>query len=132
MSAILVDTSAYVRFMAGDEKVLDWMGRSDRILLSVFVLGELIAGFKAGTKEKQNRQLLERFLAKTGVEILDATWETSDCFGLIKSELKKLGRPIPINDVWIGAHALETGSVLVTDDQHFKIIPGLRIWPELA
>jgi tRNA(fMet)-specific endonuclease VapC len=132
MSAILVDTSAYVRFMAGDEKVLDWMGRSDRILLSVFVLGELIAGFKAGAKEKQNRQLLERFLAKTGVEILDATWETSDCFGLIKSELKKRGRPIPINDVWIGAHALETGSILVTYDQHFKIVPGLRIWPELA
>jgi tRNA(fMet)-specific endonuclease VapC len=46
--------------------------------------------------------------------------------------LKKAGRPIPLNDVWIAAHALETGSVLVTYDAHFAAVPGLRLWDELG
>jgi tRNA(fMet)-specific endonuclease VapC len=45
---------------------------------------------------------------------------------------KKSGTPIPINDAWIAAHALETGSVLVTFDEHFTAVPGLRLWDELA
>jgi len=48
--------------------------------------------------------------------------------GHLKDNLRKLGTPIPINDVWIAAHALETGSVLVTYDDHFSRIPGLRLW----
>ena len=46
--------------------------------------------------------------------------------------LRKSGKPIPINDVWIAAHGLETGSILVTYDDHFAVIPGLRLWPEIG
>ena len=46
----------------------------------------------------------------------------------IFTSLKAAGTPLPINDVWIAAHALETGSVVVTYDTHFKSIPGLRLW----
>jgi tRNA(fMet)-specific endonuclease VapC len=132
MRIILLDTNAYVRFMAGDDRVLGCLAQAGRVCMSVFVQGELLAGFRAGSKEKQNRQILDRFLAKPGVIVLEATRETAEYFGLIKTALKRSGQPIPLNDVWIAAHALETGSLLVTFDTHFAAVPGLRIWDELT
>jgi tRNA(fMet)-specific endonuclease VapC len=132
MKKILLDTNAYVGFLRGDEKVMSYLAQSDNVYMSVFVLGELYAGFKAGGKEKNNTRILERFLLKPTVTVLDATIETADIFGLIAAALKKSGRPIPINDVWIAAHALETGSILVTYDDHFAAVPGIRIWPEIG
>ena len=131
MRAVLLDTNAYVRFLAGDERVLASLAGAGHVYLSVFVLGELLAGFRLGTKERPNRQLLERFLGKPGVAVLEATRETAEYFGLIKSALKKAGQPIPLNDVWIAAQALETGAVLITYDLHFAVVPGLRTWDEL-
>jgi tRNA(fMet)-specific endonuclease VapC len=132
MKKILLDTNAYVRFLRGDEKVMAYLAQADSVYMSVFVLGELYAGFKAGGREKNNKQLLERFLLKPTVTVLDATMETADFFALIMASLRKSGTPIPINDVWIAAHALETGSVLVTHDGHFALIPGLRLWDEVG
>ena len=132
MKKILLDTNAYVRFLRGDERVLVYLARADTVFMSVFVLGELLAGFRAGGKEKDNRRILERFLLKSSVAVLDGTMDTADLFGLVMASLKKSGTPIPINDVWIAAHALETGSVLVTFDEHFTAVPGLRLWDELT
>jgi predicted nucleic acid-binding protein len=67
-----------------------------------------------------------------GLPRLETTIETADVFGLIMGSLRKSGKPIPINDVWIAAHGLETGSILVTYDDHFAVIPGLRLWPEIG
>ncbi len=132
MKRVLLDTNAYVRFLRGDERVLGYLAQADIVFMSVFVLGELLAGFRAGAKEKDNRRILERFLLKSSVTVLDGTMDTADLFGLVMASLKKAGTPIPINDVWIAAHALETGSVLVTFDGHFTAVPGLRLWDELT
>jgi tRNA(fMet)-specific endonuclease VapC len=132
MRAILLDTRTFIRFLAGDERVLNCLTQAGRVNMSVFVLGELAAGFHSGSNEKQNRQILARFLAKPGVAVLDATRETAEYSGLIKTVLKKSSQPIPLNDVWIAAHALETGSALVTFDTHFAVVPGLRTWDELS
>jgi len=132
VTKVVLDTNAYVRYLAGETKVLDALARVDRVLMSVFVMGELFAGFRAGVKEKQNRQLLDRFLSKPSVSLLEATAETAEYFGMIKAALKKSGTPIPVNDVWIAAHALETGSVLVTFDPHFLTVAGLRVWDEIG
>jgi len=113
--------------MGGDTTILDVLGEQETIFMSIFVLGELIDGFKCGKMEKKNQDILKKFLEKPGVKILPATYETSEVFGTLKSQLKKAGTPIPINDVWIAAHALETGSVLMTFDRHFQKVPGLRI-----
>ena len=131
MRKILLATNAYVRFLRGDEKVMTYLAQADSVYMSVFVLGELYAGFKAGGKDRNNRQILERFLLKPTVTVLEATIETADIFGIIRASLKKSGNPIPINDVWIAAHALETGSILVTYEDHFAAIPGLRLWDEI-
>jgi len=128
MRQILLDTNAYVRFLAGDERVLASLAGADRVYMSVFVLGELEAGFRAGKKGRENRRILESFLEKPSVAALEATRETAEIFGIVKDSLRKAGKPIPVNDVWIAAHALETGSVLVTYDGHFQAVAGLRVW----
>lgn len=129
MNKIVLDTNAYIAFLAGDEEVLTSMARAGIVFLSVFVLGELEAGFRGGERETFNRGILESFLAKPTVRILNATAATAETFGRIKTELRKAGAPLPINDVWIAAHALETESTLVSYDRHFMKIAGLKVWP---
>lgn len=131
MKRILLDTNAYSKLLAGDEKVLSILAESDVVYMSIFVLGELYAGFKGGNKEQENKQLLKMFIQKPTVEILEATEETSQVFGQVKNDLKKAGTPLPINDVWIAAHTLESGSTLITYDIHFQEIPDLRLWEYL-
>ena len=52
---------------------------------------------------------------------------TADRFGRIAAALREKGRPIPTNDVWIAAHAMESGAELITYDRHFGFIDGL-VW----
>jgi tRNA(fMet)-specific endonuclease VapC len=128
---IVIDTNAYTRLLAGEEDVLDVIGTAEIVYMSVFVIGELYAGFAGGTKERGNIDALKRFLLKPTVKILNATSETARIFGMVKQNLKKAGTPLPFNDVWIAAHAIETGSTLITYDSHFKKIAGLRRWDEV-
>ncbi|MCX7029607.1 MAG: type II toxin-antitoxin system VapC family toxin [Spirochaetes bacterium] len=127
MSAILLDTNAYVRYLGGDERVLGELGRADTVFLSVFVMGELFAGFAGGSRARQNRDTLDAFVGRPSVQLLDATRETAEVFGALHDSMKKAGTPLPTNDLWIAAHAFETGSVLVTFDEHFERIPNLRV-----
>jgi tRNA(fMet)-specific endonuclease VapC len=128
MKKILIDTSAYSHLLQGNTDVLDALARADLVYASIFVLGELYAGFRGGSKESANKNLLERFLSRPTVRILGATRETAEVFGDIKHALRQAGTPLPINDVWIAAHAIETGSILVTFDSHFNSVSGLRLW----
>lgn len=128
MKKIILDTNAYTRLLSGDKDVLDVTGTAETVYMSIFVLGELYAGFSGGTREQENKETLQRFLLKPTVKILNASSETAEVFGFVKSNLKKTGTPLPINDVWIAAHAIETGSTVITYDMHFKKITGLRLW----
>lgn len=131
MIRIVVDTNAYTRLLAGRKEVLDVIGTADLVYMLIFVLGELYAGFAGGTKEHNNKDALDRFLLKPTVKILNATSETAKVFGMVKQGLRKAGTPLPINDVWIAAHTLETGSTLVSYDNHFKNVAGLRLWDRI-
>ena len=126
MKSIVLDTNAYSNLMVGSESVMNAMAESDTVYMSIFVLGELYAGFKGGCKEKQNHTILDNLLRKPSVKILNATRETAEIFAEIKNTLRNNGTPIPINDIWIAAHTIESGSVLVTFDGHFNAICGLR------
>lgn len=128
MKKILLDTSGYTALLAGNESVLDIIGDAEVVFMSVFVMGELFAGFRGGMKEQENRKILRDFMEKDTVRILSAGEETAEIFGEIKDRLKKAGTPIPINDVWISAHVFESGSHLVAKDKHFEMIPGLLLW----
>ena len=128
MRKILLDTNAYTRLLQGDEKVFLTISSSDVVFMSVFVIGELYAGFKGGVKKISNKEILDRFLQKSPVKLLDATIETAEVFGLVMNDLKQAGTPIPLNDVWIASQAIETGSILITYDTHFLRVKGLRYW----
>lgn len=128
MSGVLLDTNAYAAYLAGDRAILDSLARSASIALPIVVLGELHAGFRGGGRRADNERLLAQFLARPDVSTLFLTHDTAEIFGEIRAALKRVGRPIPINDVWIAALALETGRVLITLDAHFRSVPGLRLW----
>ena len=105
------------------------MQRSQTVAMPVIVLGELHSGFRAGTRRSGNEELLTRLLGKSSVRILNVTEETALRYAEIDVFLRKKGRPIPRNDVWIAALALEHGMHLLTLDVHFQQIPLLLIEP---
>ncbi len=128
MKKIVLDTNAFSAFMAGNGEVLEVLSEAEQVFMSTVVLGELYAGFKGGSRETENSKNLEAFLKKTTVRTLDVSRETAEVFGVVKYQLKVQGTPIPLNDVWIAAHTIETGSQLVTFDRHFSRVAGLRLW----
>ncbi len=128
MNKIILDTNGYTSYLGGDQNILKALACAQITFMSIFVLGELYAGFKGGNREKENIRILRTFLKKPTVTILNASNETAEVFGMVKTSLRQAGTPIPINDVWIASHALETGAVVVTYDKHFAMVPGLRLW----
>ena len=128
MRSILLDTNAYSNLLRGDREVLAAIGCADEVLMSAIVLGELYQGFRAGRRYHENVGLLREFLADSIVSELTVSSETSELFGQVKQGLKAAGTPIPINDVWIACQCLQTGASLVSDDRHFSVVPGLRLW----
>ena len=122
---LLLDTNAYVDLMQGRPDLADRMRRAERIYLSAVVAGELIFGFRNGNRYEINLRRLEEFLDNPYVEFLPVTLTTADRFGRIAAELRRKGKPIPTNDIWIAAHTMESGAELVSSDAHFGAIGGL-------
>ena len=122
---ILLDTNAYSALKRGHEEVADRVRRAEEVMLSVVVVGELLLGFRLGTRFRKNVTELEAFLDNPYVSLLPVTLTSADRFARIMVTLRAKGRLIPTNDVWIAAHAMETGSELVSSDEHFEAIDGL-------
>jgi tRNA(fMet)-specific endonuclease VapC len=126
---VLLDTSAYSALQRGDRGILTLLQRSECVAVPVIVLGELHSGFRAGARRAENEELLTRFLGKSSVRILSVTHDTALHYAEIDVFLRSKGRPIPRNDVWIAALAIEHGMLLLTLDAHFQEIPLLLIEP---
>ena len=91
------------------------------------VLGELFAGFRLGSRYGENCLELEEFLELPGVRIAPPDRDVAERYGLLVAELRQQGKPIPTNDVWIAATALEAGARLLSCDTHFHHVPGLMV-----
>lgn len=128
MKTILIDTNIYCDAMRGQNWAIELLRSTDKLLMSPIVIGELLAGFKMGSKEIVNRKQLDLFLMKESVELTPITEKTSEYYSIIVSNLKKSGSPIPTNDIWIAANAMENGAMLASFDRHFLKIKGLLIW----
>lgn len=131
MRKVLLDTNAYRQLLEGSQPVLEEIAKADKVYISVIVLGEIFAGLFGGTKQRKNREILQTFLAKPRVETTEVNKETAEIFGEIKHKLSRAGTPIPANDMWIAACAMEMGALLITYDEHFLKIPGLRVWDNI-
>ncbi len=99
--------------------------RAELILFSPVVLGELMFGFRNGTRLKENIDDLDHFLEHEAVELVQIGKITSDRYSRIAAQLKRQGNPIPTNDIWIAAQTMEHGAELIASDQHFEKINGL-------
>lgn len=126
MRPILLDTNAYTAFMLGDAAVVEVVAHAERLCLNSVVLGELLGGFAAGTREAKNRAELARFLDSPCVEVVQISAQTAVSYALVYCGLRRKRQPIPTNDLWIAASALEHGAGLLTLDAHFMQIDGLR------
>ncbi len=126
MRPVLLDTNAYAAFKRGDSAVVAVLQYAPRILLCATVLGELLGGFAAGQREGANRAELAQFIATPRVWVVPVTAATADLYALVYAALRRKGRPIPTNDLWIAASSLEHGAALLTMDGHFQGIDGLR------
>lgn len=124
---LLVDTSAYVGFKLGIAGLVEYLSRARAVCISPVVLGELLFGFRNGSRFDQNMQELELFLDQGVVQILQLTDITSDRYSRIAHQLKSKGTPIPSNDIWIAAQTMESGAELITMDAHFENIDGLVV-----
>lgn len=127
---VLLDTNAYTALFRGHEGVAEHVRRADQLLLSAVVAGELLFGFRNGSRYEANRRELDEFLSSPYVELLPVTFVTADRFGRIAAALRRKGRPIPTNDIWIAAHAMESGAELLSFDEHFEQVDGLA-WSKL-
>jgi tRNA(fMet)-specific endonuclease VapC len=122
---IMLDTSAYVGFKRNAVEIVEIIVRAELILFSPVVLGELMFGFRNGTRFKENMEALKSFLEHEAVELAQIGNITSDRYSRIALQLKQQGTPIPTNDIWIAAQTMELGAELITSDQHFERIKGL-------
>jgi tRNA(fMet)-specific endonuclease VapC len=125
MKKILLDTNGYAAFKNGQDDAVEIVRIADQIGVSSVVLGELIAGFILGTREEKNRKELSTFLCVPRVTLLMVDNETSEYFARIFQQLRRKGQPIPTNDLWIAATALQHGYTVFTYDKHFSNIENL-------
>jgi len=122
VSRIFLDTSAYSAFKRGHPRIRHRIREAAQIQLSPVVLGELRAGFLKGNRLAANLAELAQFLASPRVEVVPVEEETAERYAVIFDSLRRAGVPIPTNDIWIAAGAMQYGAVLLTTDPHFQAV----------
>ncbi len=120
MTRLILDTSAYSAFMRSHEEIKVAVQEADEICVNPIILGELLVGFIRGGRRKKNERELRAFLSSPRVLVVDVDEETAERYAVILSSLWKAGTPIPTNDLWIAASAMQHGLHVVTTDAHYQ------------
>lgn len=122
---ILLDTSAVVGFFYGDQTATRLMRTAEEAYLSIVTLGELYFGAERSSRREANYAQVEELLE--GLSILPSDAATAHEYGIIKFALRKKGRPLPDNDIWIAAAARQHDLTLATRDDHFREIDDIAL-----
>ncbi|MBI1819019.1 MAG: type II toxin-antitoxin system VapC family toxin [Nitrospirae bacterium] len=120
---LMLDTSAYSAFLKGNAEIKLSLQRADDVFLNPVILGELLAGFLGGKREKKNKGILQEFLSAPRVKVLNIDEETSERYAIIFNHLREHGTPVPTNDLWIAASAMQHGLKVLTTDRHYLRMP---------
>jgi len=121
---LLLDSNAVIAFLANDAELRFKIVDADEVFISTTVLGELYYGAAKSSRVEENIAVVDRF-ART-CSVLVCTGRTAHTYGHLKAALKDKGKPIPENDLWIAAVAVENDLTLMTRDVHFESIDGLK------
>lgn len=122
---MLIDTNAYSELARGNGHVRLLVENAAEIIMPAIVLGELHAGFALGSQTPENNRRLGEFLKLPGVRIFPVDHPIAERYGDLIAVLRKNGTPVPTNDIWIAATALESASRVLTFDSHYDLIPGI-------
>ena len=120
---VILDTSAYSALLRGNPSVMRAVQEADEVTFTPVVLGELYAGFLLGKHAKRNREVLSEFVATPRVKMREIDGETAERYAAIFAYLREKGTPIPTNDLWIAASAMQHGLKIITTDEHYLKIP---------
>ena len=122
---VALDTNRLTDLFQGDAELAEFLATCDEVWIPLIVLAEIKAGFYGGTQQHRNEVLLRKFMAKPTVGMLLPGRETAEQYARLFVQLKRAGTPLPDNDLWIAALALENDLALITRDRHFDNIPQL-------
>ena len=121
---MILDTNAVYAVADNQAAAVRIFSSAASIELPAIVLGEYRFGIAQSRRRKEYEKWLEELIAATRVLSVDE--ETSKHYAQIRSELKKAGKPIPSNDLWIAALARQHRLPLMSQDAHFDSVPGLK------
>ncbi len=127
MNELILDTSVYSGFKLGVARALTPLRAAHEIHVPLIVLAELLAGFAAGTRAERNRDDLTRFMASPRVHLLVPDEKTAQHYAAIYADLRRGGTPIPTNDMWIAALAIQHRLPLLSFDSHFASVPKIEL-----
>ena len=121
----VIDTSAYSAFNRNQYNLERFINPKNEIFIPLIVIAELRAGFKAGSRERFNESLLSNLLDAPNVTVLKPSEATTKSYALVYSQLRKIGKPLGSNDLWIAALCIENKLPLLTLDAGFECVKGL-------
>ncbi len=127
MKRAIFDTNVLIPYLRNPDAFAKAVASYDFVVLTPTVLGEFRAGITLTRQGAENLRALEDFLLNPAVEEWPVTSQTSTIYARIFQALKRQGTPIPTNDIWIAAAAIQCGGDLLTRDEHFMHIQGLNI-----
>lgn len=122
---LILDTNALSAAAAEREPgALEIVARAERLAVPVIVLGE----YRFGIAQSRHRTTYESWLREwvAAVSVLDIDEETTHHYAAIGLELKRVGKPIPANDLWIAALCRQHGVPILSRDQQFDLVPGIQ------
>ncbi len=120
---LLLDTNRYRDLCDGVPEALKIIQQAGGIHIPFVVIAELRSGFLCGTLARKNEQYLTRFLNSERVKMLFADEQTTHHFAQVFAQLRLQGTPIPVNDLWIAALAIQHNLLLYSRDSHFDNLP---------
>ncbi len=121
----LFDTNIVIALFAGEAVLSDKIAEAEDISIPAIVIGELFYGAKKSANPEKNSERIESFSTDNLIRNCDT--ETARWYGRVKNRLRKKGRPIPENDLWIAAIAFQYDLTLVTRDDHFEEVEDLKL-----
>lgn len=119
----LLDSNAIIALQRANENLQKILLEAHEVFVPSIAIGELYYGAYKSQRAEENRARLGVFIAQRAVLNVDV--DTAHMYGKIKHILKAKGRPIPENDIWIAALAIQHHLILLTDDNHFDEVAGL-------
>lgn len=121
----LLDTNIVIALFADESAIKDNLSSAEEIFIPSIVVGELFYGAHKSARAKDNLARIDDFASSNLV--LGCDTETARVYGKVKNALRIKGHPIPENDIWIAAIAIQHDLTLVSRDAHFSEIENLKV-----